>query len=69
MPKVTINEPVPFEGTEEQKSANFKTHHFVDCCGDYEYRCSQCDCKPWHKAASYPCGVEPPRRTVVYEQS
>ena len=31
---------------------------------DYETRCSRCDCKPWHVAADYRCGTEPPREEV-----
>ena len=55
-----MNSPVPFEGTDEQRKENLATHYFTHM-GDYEYRCSDCDCKPWHAAASYPCGTEPPR--------
>jgi hypothetical protein len=25
----------------------------------------RCDCKPWHAAAHYPCGQEPPRENVI----
>lgn len=62
----TINRPVRFQGTDAEKAANYRTHHWVadgppdDC----EVRCFDCDAKPWHAAASYPCGVEPPRETV-----
>lgn len=59
----TMNVPVPFEGTQDQKRANFATHRFMwgDDMGE---RCLNCDCKPWHKAAEYPCGQEPPRMDV-----
>ena len=47
--------PQRFQGTEEQKTANFKTHNWTFEDG----RCSECDSKMWHKAAEYPCGEEP----------
>jgi hypothetical protein len=62
---ITINEPIPFKGTEEQKEANFRTHYF-GMGADLDSRCHYCDCKPWHKAAFYPCGEEPPRHNVEY---
>lgn len=49
--------PVPFPGTEEERQANKKTHHW----GGIDGRCFECDAKPWHVAADYPCGVEVPR--------
>lgn len=57
-----INVPVPFEGTKEEIIVNFKSHNF--CWGDDEgdARCSECDCRPAHAAAHYPCGNEPPRK-------
>lgn len=62
----TINEPVPFSGSAEQAIENYNSH--VWCMLDeYECRCMACDSKPWHKAAFYPCGVEPPRHGVTYD--
>lgn len=63
-----VNVPVPFTGTPEEIAANYRTHHFQswtlgDDFGDT--RCSKCDCKPWHKAADYPCGTEPQRMVVI----
>ena len=58
-----VNRPVDFDGTDEEKRENFLTHHFVNW--DDEYRCSDCDCKPWHVAAKYPCGYDVPRETVT----
>lgn len=60
-----MNEPIAFNGTDEEKKVNFKTHNFWADDG-IEYRCCDCDCKPWHKAAYYPCGTNPPRETKVY---
>jgi hypothetical protein len=59
--------PVPFSGTPEQRDANFRSHHFAwsndpDEAGDA--RCYDCDCRPSHVSANYPCGVEPPRMRV-----
>lgn len=47
--------PTPFDGTPEQIAANRRTHYFA---GE---RCMDCDCKPWHTAADYPCGAPVPR--------
>ena len=58
---ITVNRPVAFPGTREERLANQRTHdwNWAD-----EVRCWRCDCKAWHVAADYPCGVEPPRETV-----
>ena len=58
--KAMISVPKPFEGSANEKFENRRTHHFVICYGG-EVRCSQCDCRPSHEAANYPCGVIPPR--------
>ena len=57
---IVIDEPVPFEGTDEESYANFLTHSFIG--DDDGARCAMCDCKVWHKAASYRCGDTPPRQ-------
>lgn len=70
MPIERINRPVRFPGTPEQAAANYRTHYFITN-GDPEdgdYRCMDCDCKPGHVAASYPCGTEPPRETIEVER-
>lgn len=55
----TINRPVPFSGTEEQKQANRLSHWGI------EGRCDKCDCNMhWGEVRNYPCGQEPPRETV-----
>ena len=62
----TINRPVRFQGTEEQRERNYRSHDWM-ATGDPEdgdVRCWRCDAKPWHAAASYRCGDEPPRETV-----
>ena len=55
--------PIPFEGTDEEAAENFASHEFFPC----EERCQRCDSKTWHAAAHYPCGDEPPRIVVEYE--
>lgn len=57
-----INIPVPFEGTDEEKKANYNSHTWGTSYD--EVRCSVCDCKPWHYHAEYPCGVEAPRMDI-----
>lgn len=59
---MSANVPARFDGTAEQAAANRLSHDFVRY-GD-EVECARCVCKPWHVAASYRCGVEPPRATV-----
>jgi len=63
----TINAPIPFQGSRQEAEANFKTHDFyqVDM---FEYRCGKCDCKPWHEAAFYECGNEPPRKDFTLDE-
>lgn len=56
----TITRPVPFPGTEAQWRKNLRTHQF----GGIDGRCWECDVKPWHESAKYPCGTRVPRETV-----
>lgn len=49
------NAPARFDGTPEEAAANYASHWFVDG------RCLDCDCRPFGRVASWPCGVEPPR--------
>ena len=58
-----IDLPVQFSGTKEEIEANFATHQFT---GGDDPGCLVCDCKPWHAAANYPCGVEPPRTLTEF---
>lgn len=58
--------PVPFHGTEEERRANLASHNFITY-SDGEAECANCFCKPWHTAANYPCGEEPPREHVPDE--
>jgi hypothetical protein len=56
--------PQTFQGTEQQKEANYFSHHFNPEDG----RCIRCDSKMWHKAAEYPCGQEPPMIEVSEDE-
>lgn len=58
---MSFTRPVPFAGTEEEKAANHRSHQW----GGIDGRCFECDAKPWHEAAFYPCGTTPPRETVT----
>lgn len=62
-----IDRPVPFQGTPEERKANVESHRWRRFGG--EVVCANCDCKPWHAAALYPCGVEPPREQVEVGES
>lgn len=55
-----VNRPVPFSGTQAERNANVKTHNWRQF-GESEVECVDCAARPWHVAATYPCGVEPPR--------
>ena len=59
----TIDEPIPFAGTDEEARANYASHLFV---GNDDPSCVRCDSRPFFLSASYPCGAEIPRqqRTV-----
>jgi hypothetical protein len=55
--------PVRFQGTDAEARANYATHVFIyDEDGDT--RCADCDARPTHAAASYPCGTRVPSETV-----
>lgn len=62
-----VNRPVRFQGSEQERERNLASHHFVTYQwseDDVETRCADCDCRPSHVAATYPCGTEPPREEV-----
>lgn len=56
-----LDEPIPFEGTDAERAANFNSHRFTTMDGE-NYECLDCCSKPWHRAADYPCGTTVPRR-------
>lgn len=58
----TYTRPIQFNGSAQEKKANFQTHDWQTM--DDETVCWSCDSKPWHAAAYYPCGQEPPRERV-----
>lgn len=61
-----INVPALFDGTPEEAAANYDTHVWA-LLGDGEMECLNCPTKPYHVAANYPCGVEPPRVVLTLE--
>jgi len=58
----TVTMPAPFKGTVAEANRNFDTHNWGH--SDEEIVCYNCEAKPWHVAASYPCGQEPARINV-----
>jgi hypothetical protein len=54
-----INRPIVFEGSVEERAANYATHYFS------EGRCVDCDSRSTGVSASYPCGAEIPRETII----
>lgn len=60
-PKAIGNRPADFAGTPEEAAANYASHWF-----DPEYdRCMNCDCRPWGRIASWPCGTDVPRAALL----
>lgn len=57
--------PKPFDGTDDEKKANYETHEWMPYEVPVVMVCRKCDAKDWHVAATYPCGVEPERMIVV----
>ena len=57
-----IDRPKAFAGSKQEQVVNFASHHFVNT--DDDIRCSNCDCKPWYRSASYRCGASIPREVV-----
>lgn len=53
--------PLPFAGTDEERTANRQSHHYA---GDDDLRCLGCDCRPGTISADYPCGSTVPRITL-----
>ncbi len=60
-----VNSPVKFQGSADEAASNRRTHHWVSWEQDETPECANCCAKTWHAAASYPCGVEPPRIEVT----
>lgn len=65
-----VHAPVRFAGSDEERRANQATHRYYYSGGpdDADVRCDNCDCRPSHAAASYPCGVSVPRETITVER-
>lgn len=61
MATVIVSMPVPFQGTDEERKANFYTHDWCPIPQEEVIECNQCATRSYHVAALYPCGVEPPR--------
>lgn len=61
-----VDVPLPFQGTDEQKRANYETHNWVRE-SITEVICSQCGAYVYMVASDYPCGEDPPR-TIIYKQ-
>lgn len=53
------NVPVPFPGSDAEADRNYDTHLWAYDAD--QIFCDRCLAKPWHVAANYPCGEEPPR--------
>jgi hypothetical protein len=60
----TFSYPIPFEGTPEQRRANYDSHEWRAYDHGSQLECGRCCALPYHRAASYPCGTPVPRITV-----
>lgn len=65
----TIREDAPFDGDDEARDLNRRSHDFYSPPGDDagDARCGRCDCRPSHVAASWPCGAVIPQQFRVVE--
>lgn len=54
-----MSAPIPFDGPPEQARANYRSHSWISHFG--ETVCMECESKPWHASAHYPCGASVPR--------
>lgn len=61
-----VDVPLPFQGTDEEKRANYETHNWVQESMT-EVICAKCGAYIYMVASDYPCGEEPPR-TIIYKQ-
>lgn len=62
----TINRPIRNPDLDSY-AANVATHRFGYTGGpdDGDVRCDDCDCRPSHAAAGYPCGADVPREVIT----
>lgn len=63
-----VNVPVPFEGSKADKAANYRTHQWWMHDPEEPLECGKCAAKSSHVAATWPCGVEPPRMVITNER-
>ncbi len=60
----TITRPKPFDGTDEERAANRRTHYWIVTEPGEARVCSRGDYKEWHAAAEWPCGAFVPREEI-----
>jgi hypothetical protein len=64
----TVDVPAEFVGTPSERQANRSSHDWhtyrLDA-NDVDVVCARCGSYPFHIAADYPCGTEPPRTTIT----
>ncbi len=54
--------PQRFQGSDSERWENRLTHRWGNFDG--QTMCGVCDAKPFHVAAEWPCGVNPPREPI-----
>lgn len=60
----TITVPIAFTGTDAEQLANQRTHNWDTGAA----RCFDCDCRPWGRLASWPCGSDVPTEQLATER-
>lgn len=67
--KVTVTAvyetPIPFRGAPEDFEKNFNTHAFTNSWDD-DNRCIRCDAGAWMTSATWPCGMDVPRKRTIH---
>lgn len=58
-----INQPLPFPGSDSEGEANYDSHRWVSEGGDV--CCIDCDVKPHHTSADWPCRINIPRTVMT----
>ena len=59
------NVPIPFTGSKKERLENYKSHDWWMHDPDEAMECGACAARSYHVAACYPCGTEPPRKTIL----
>lgn len=65
MSNYTIDRPVRFAGSDEERNANYYSHLWSSFDPEEAPRCAKCDAVAWGRVSEYPCGADVPREVVT----